>query len=101
MLPTAVDIFVAFLIAQLLVRWWVKLGAALLAGSVVAVTYHLALGLIDYVPPGVMLSRMFGGIVTHAVFTALCVWGFSGLIAPVRESDHESSDPSQDRAARR
>lgn len=101
MLPTAIDIFVAFLIAQLVARWWMKLGSALLAGSIVAITYHLALGLIDYVPPGVMLTRMFGGIVTHAVFTALCVWGFSGLIAPARESDRASSDPSQDHATRR
>jgi hypothetical protein len=80
MLATVLDLVAAYLIARNLRRWRIWLLVSLVVGAAIAVTYSLGLGALEVIAPGQAFVEAIAGAPRHAIFCALCTWGFRSFI---------------------
>jgi hypothetical protein len=77
MLPTLINIGLAYLIASQF-KWWRNwLPISLGTGALVSTIFTLGFASLSLAPGGVALSRSVELATTHAVWCALCTWGFA------------------------
>lgn len=77
MLPTLINIGLAYLIARRFKWWRIWLPLSLGVGTLVSIIFTLGSATLSLVPAGVALGRGVELAITHAVWCALCAWGFA------------------------